>query len=219
MPKVKLSVIECDRDLLPRVCARCGRPSDHLVRRKFQWFPPLAYIGLVAGLLPFAIVAMLMTKRMEARMPMCDEHKRDWVWRQWVVIGGLVLLFTSGIVAFAIAVSQQERPGDSEAAGMVCAGFGFALLIFLIPAAIINNKAIRPTEITDRGMTLINVHRDFVDALADDRDRDREEYERQRQSRRERKRQQAGSDDRPPEEWPRPKQRTGDDDLDRRASD
>jgi hypothetical protein len=214
--KVKISARECRRGMLPQVCAKCGDPTSETVRRKFQWFPPIAYIAILAGLLPFAIIALVLTKRLEADMPMCEKHKKDWAWRQWFVVGGLLLLLVGGIGAFAFAASQQQGPNDGTV-GFVCLGSAIALLVFLIPAAFINNAAIRPTEITDKGMTLINVHRDFIAELEEDRDRDYEEEEKRRAERRAQRK--ADGDDR---ERPRPKRRVYDednDDLDRRARD
>jgi hypothetical protein len=214
MPKVKLSAYECRKGLLPGVCAKCAEPTEDFYLRKFSWYPPIAIVGfLVGGIIGFAILALILTKKMDVRVPMCPTHKGDWAWRRWFLGIGFLLIFGLGGAAFAIAASQQA-PND-DAVGFVCLGFGLGLLVFLIPALIINNNAIRPTEITERGITLTNVHRDFIEALEEDRDRDQAESSKgndeevEWRQRRPRSRPVNDSD-----EQPRRKPRSRDDDAD-----
>ena len=42
---------------LPEGCVKCNAPLDRpLKRTKYVWYPPVAYLGLLGGLLPFAIL-------------------------------------------------------------------------------------------------------------------------------------------------------------------
>ena len=60
--------------------------------------------------------------------------------------------------------------------------------LWLIVAAIIQNTAIRPTEITDDYIVLTGVSRDFDDAVRDERRREREREDRDYERRRSRRR-------------------------------
>src|SRR5262245_60095643 len=87
---------------LPDLCMQCGAPSAVRKNKRFSWFPPWVWILLfVCGLVPFAIVALVMTKRRTVNVPLCEAHKNHWLWRQLVVVGGLLALI--GIfVAFLV---------------------------------------------------------------------------------------------------------------------
>jgi hypothetical protein len=171
MPQVTLSRTECERDLLPAVCVVCGESADVRKSRKFAWHTPLAYLGLLAGLLPFVIIALVLTKRMTVKVPLCQAHKNHWTWRSLVVLGSLLAIGALGIGVLVMQANQQ--PGNDST--WMCLGGVLLLLVWLIAAAIIQSTAVRPTEITDRSIRLTKIHPAFIDALERDRDEDRAE--------------------------------------------
>jgi hypothetical protein len=172
MATVKLSDYECRRDLLPGVCMVCGAPADVRKSKNFSWYNPLAYLGLLAGLVPFLIIALVLTKRMTVRVPLCQQHQSHWSKRTLWVLGTFLAAMAVGIGAFAYMANQQP-PNDD--AGWVCLACVGLLFVWLVAAAIIQSSAIRPTEITDTSITLTKVHPDFVEALREERARIREE--------------------------------------------
>jgi hypothetical protein len=211
MATVKLSEYECERDLLPQVCAFCGEPAVTRVKRNFAWHPPWVWILILVNVLIAAVVAMILTKKMAVRVPVCDLHEGFWR-RKGIVLSltfAVIVVYVVGWVLFAI----YQGPGQDELTGWLCAGGVVLLLVWLVIAAVWNSVGVRPSEITDRFIRLAGVHGEFIAALEDDRERDREdEYELRRKRR-------ARRDEAERErEEPRHRDRSrDDDDLNRRA--
>jgi hypothetical protein len=178
MAKVRLSRYEVEDRGLPGVCMQCGAQAWSQKAKTFSWCPPWTGVLILAGLLPYVIVVAILTKRMTVHAPLCDEHKNHWAWRNWVLWLGLVILAVLGIASLVLLATQQDRRGGSNPiAGLACAGTAVAFLIWLITVAIIQQGAIRPTEITDDEITLTNVSAGFVDALEKEQNKRAPEYE------------------------------------------
>ncbi|MBN9520263.1 hypothetical protein J0H58_17330 [bacterium] len=166
MARVRLRWDETRGDELPEVCMRCGAPADVHRGRTFSWHPQWVLLLLFGGLLPFLIVAVILTKRMRVEVPLCDAHKNHWLARAaviWTTFFGLIGL---GVVAMLLMGPQ----GNDPVGGYVCAGTVVGLFIWLISAAILQSTSIRPVEITADDITLTRVASGFVDALRDQRD-------------------------------------------------
>jgi hypothetical protein len=161
----------------PEVCMKCGARSSVVVRRTFSWCPPWVIITIIAGLLIYAILAMVMTKRMSVKVPLCKEHKGHWTMRTLCILLGFLGLLV--FVGLAIALSSE----DSDLAGLVWMVTGVLLLAWLIMVIIFQYTAIRPTEITDRSITLTGVNEGYIEALREDRG-DSDDDDRPRRSRR-----------------------------------
>ncbi len=99
MAKIILTAYECERDLLPAVCAKCGAPAGSRVLRTLRVFETnerpwtfrrlargLGRLGLVCvffvGFVFFPWLVRLMTNRYarprEVRVPMCEAHRPEW---------------------------------------------------------------------------------------------------------------------------------------------
>jgi hypothetical protein len=185
MATVRLTYYEVRNDLLPPLCMKCGAPAAVHKSKTFAWHPPWVAVLILAGLLPWAIVAMILTKRMTVRMPFCEQHRNYWGVRAGVIWSGLVFFFLLGILGIVLlANADAHRGGPAEVIGpFICIGSVVGGLIWLITVAIMQNLSIRPTEITDRDITLTHVSRDFEDALWDDREPPEEEESRPRRRR------------------------------------
>jgi hypothetical protein len=225
MPNVKLTDFECRKNLLPDVCMFCGRRAVDRKKRTFAWHPPWVWILILVGVLIAAIVAMILTKRMTVRVPVCNEHEGFWRRRNLVVGLSLVAVVVVEVVFIAVAASQPQGQ-NNDWGGLACGGGAVLFLGWLVLVAIYSQRGLRPTEITDRFIRLTGVNQEFIHALEDDRERDREEeddYRRQWKERRQKEREADGRDrrcEREVDEWERPrppKPRPIDDDLERRA--
>jgi hypothetical protein len=188
MAQIRLRRYEAEGGL-PRACMRCGAPATLFKTKNFSWYPSWVYVLLLGGLLSFIIVAVIMQKRMRVSAPLCDQHKRHWVWPTAFAVAALLLLV--GVVFGGIAVGgalEGEVEKDLlDTLMTVCLLGGFGLfLVCLVVACVIQARAIRPIEITDRSITLTNVARAFVDAVegADDEYDEDEDYDRPRPRRR-----------------------------------
>lgn len=182
MPKVYLSRYEVKERTLPDVCMRCDAQALEVRAKTLAWCPSWVGVLIIFGLVPYAIVASILTRRMTVHAPFCEQHRNHWLWRNWFIGGGIVLLLLFGIAAIAL-LSASTQPGRREnpLGGVVCVGVAFLGLCWLIAAAIVQNQAIRATEITEDSITLTNVSAAFAAAVEDERHRLDEEY---RQSRR-----------------------------------
>lgn len=181
MATVRLRRYEVEDELLPPVCLKCGDNADVKRRKKFSWYPSWVNILILAGLIPFAIVAMILTKYMTIQAPVCHAHKGHWTWRSLFIWLGLLGCIILGFAAIAALVAL-DRPGGqrgmaNQLAPFVCLGSLGVFVVWLIAAAIVQQTGIRPTEITDRDITLTNVSADFVDALRDERERRDDDYD------------------------------------------
>ena len=58
MPSVRLRREDARRGNLPKVCMVCGEPADGFQSKTMSWYPGWVFILLLAGLLPFIIVAL-----------------------------------------------------------------------------------------------------------------------------------------------------------------
>jgi hypothetical protein len=129
MPEITLSAYECERDLLPAVCAKCGAPAEHRVLRKLRsvrndapaWtfryvVRSVAVIGVVCLVVssffcvPWLGVLILnrWARVREVRVPMCEAHRTEWDRLDWLthfmvsVCSVLVPALWVGGIAFAL---------------------------------------------------------------------------------------------------------------------
>jgi hypothetical protein len=168
MASVKLYRREVGPDELPMVCMRCGAAAAVEKRKTFSWYPGWVNILFLAGLLPWAIVAMILTKRMTVHAPLCRQHKNHWLVRTLAVLGGLafiVLAFFTALIVSSATQPPGRGPADDGSFGLICVGSLVGLLVLIVIAAICQMTAIRPMEITDRTITLAGVAPEFIDAL------------------------------------------------------
>ena len=167
MATVKLYRGEVKQDRLPKVCMRCGAPADQQKYKRFSWYPGWVNILFLVGLLPWVIVALVLTKRMAVYAPMCSRHRNHWLVRSLIVVGGLVLVLGAAVAAVVLMASADRRAGpDSDSiGGYACVGTLGALLLLIVVAVIVQTTTIRPSEITDRTITLVGVAPEFKKAL------------------------------------------------------
>ena len=167
MATVKLYRGEVKQDRLPRVCMHCGAAADVQKYKRFSWYPGWVNVLFLAGLLPWAIVALVLTKRMVVYAPMCNQHKNHWLVRSLIVVGGLILII-GGFIATVVMMASADRragPDSNQFGGYACVGTLGALLLLIVVAVIVQMITIRPSEITDRSITLVGVAPEFKRAV------------------------------------------------------
>jgi hypothetical protein len=177
MANAKFSFYEVDRKLIPELCMRCGEPATTHKNRTFSWCPPWVIVTIIAGLLPYVIVSMIVTKRKRVSVPLCDAHKHHWLSR------GLIILFS--FIALLGLIGLDIAFGDKDFVPILVVATLIAGLAWLILIAVLQNTAIRASEITDRSIKLSGLAESFCQAALVERDRRRDEEE-------------AFYDDRPP---------------------
>src|SRR5262245_51584716 len=133
MATVRLARYEVEERLLPPVCMKCGAPATSPQRKSFSWYPPWVNILILAGVLPFVIVAAVLTKRIIIHAPFCDEHRHHWTWRSWFVWLGLMFVMFMWFGAFAVAMTIANHQGvvADQLVGLACVGTILIGLVWL----------------------------------------------------------------------------------------
>lgn len=168
MAVLRLDSYDRNEGDLPEVCMQCGAPAALRKSKTFSWFPPWVWVVLfVCNILIFAIVAMIMTKRRTVDVPLCEQHKNHWLWRQLLVLGSLLGVLAVGFVAMLVS-SDNGGGDDSPLGGFLCVGSLLVLVAWVILAVIVQSTTIRPKEITDQGITLQGVSKAFVEAYEEE---------------------------------------------------
>jgi hypothetical protein len=187
-----MAVVELDRqdykDGLPDVCMRCGADAPARKWKTFSWHPGWVYLLILIHLLIFIIAALILTKRCKVAVPLCEQHRNHWFWRQLITLGGLF-----GLIGLIIVAAVNSDAFGQDAGLMIFLGSVAGFVAWLIVAVVLQVGSIRVTTIRDRSLTLTNVSREFVRAYHDEIDRReeamdrlaRERWERRRRPRRE----------------------------------
>jgi hypothetical protein len=189
--QIRLDREEVGKEQLPGACMRCGQPAVVYKSKNFAWHPPWVAVLILAGLLPYAIVAIVLTKRMTVYAPFCEAHKNHWLVRILGALGGLLLVGALGIGMIVLMANTDDPAGRRDNVlqsikAVGCIGTLVLLVVWLIGLVVMQMTAIRPTEITDDTITLTGVSETFIDAVDADRAQWEEEYERRRPRRRRR---------------------------------
>lgn len=168
MADIRLRVNEADGNL-PDVCLYCGEPAETTKTRKMSWCPPWVGILILTGVLPYVIVAMVMTRRATVQAPLCDQHQGHWLNRALLMWGSFFLFGLMGAAGLIFGLALPQRDQDTVMP-FVCAGAGLLFVVWLVIVVACQNTAIRPKEITESEITLTGVSDVFVDAVEADRD-------------------------------------------------
>ena len=150
---------------LPDVCMKCGAPATVRKHKTFSWYPPWLAVLLLAGLLPYIIVVLILTKKSRVEVPLCDAHKHHWLMRQALVLVSLLGLLAVGFVAVLLTTDGRA---DSGPFGFVCMGWVLLMIAWIVMASIVQFTSIRPQEITDTSVTLMSVSPLFAEAYEEE---------------------------------------------------
>jgi hypothetical protein len=226
MAQVRLTLREAD-DRLPDVCMVCGEAATTIKTQQMSYCP--SWIGvtwILGGPLVYFIMARMLTKHASVQTPFCDAHQSYWFKRLCITLGAVLFLILFGVGGF-FAVVLLAAGQRNESLGYYGLAAGVVLfLIFVIILGAIRRTSIRPSEITERDLLLVNVCQEFVDAIEEEdrdhgssrrgrrrRDEDDEDDEDDYDEDRPRKKRPAMDED-DDERRPKKKRRTVDDDDD-----
>lgn len=146
---------------LPPYCVKCGqRVTGEPYRKTFYWHTPLlwllALLGVV-GLIILSIVAMVIRKRADLAISICDQHlqrRKNLLITAWVL--GL------GCIPGGILVGALIHDSD------LAAGLGVLTGFLLFVAAIVTGvmaAVLRPREITEFSATFSGAGEQFLAQL------------------------------------------------------
>ncbi|HEY7313795.1 MAG TPA: hypothetical protein VH643_30880 [Gemmataceae bacterium] len=179
MATVRLESYDSEVHDLPEICMKCGAPSSVRKNKTFSWYPPWVGVLLLAGLVPYLIVAAIVTKRCRVEVPLCDQHKSHWLMRQLLVLLSLLGLLALGGVFMGVAIAASDKgSGNNPVFGFVCVGWLVLMVGWIVLACIVQYTTIRPSEITDTSIRLTSVSEVFVEACDEERPRSRARLDR-----------------------------------------
>jgi hypothetical protein len=137
---------------LPPRCVRCNAPADTRLERRMYWHSPWLAFLILAGVLVYAIVAVIVRKRADVELGMCTRHmdaRRNRILIAWAC----VVFGVGGCVA-----SLGAAPG---------VGFllGFVGVIAAIAFGMGQSNVLRPVRIDDQSVQLKGASEEYLASL------------------------------------------------------
>lgn len=172
MPSVRVSRLELERNVLPRICARCGEPCDASLPMAMRTSFSSLMLGLSLTLAPplFVLFALLLPARRTFSMPLCELDAHDWRWRyRWTDIVYTCLVAVTFVAACVIA---PLVPDGTELIGFVV--YYCVWCLWGVFAAILLTRTVRVSKVYSQGIELAGVHANFARSLMLDREADPE---------------------------------------------
>ena len=148
---------------LPDLCVKTGLPADGgTIRRKLMWHEPALYALILLGLLPYAIIALAVSKEATVDFPI-SKKVRD---RRNVMMTIAWILFAAAFgIGIYICSLMDKKPNRDDTIGMLFAVAGVLFLASLILAALVSGSLPTPTRIDRDYITLKGVSPKYLDQL------------------------------------------------------
>jgi len=182
MAYIRVTAYECERDLLPPICAKCGAPATARVIRPGRYFKedwklwkPVGTVFALIFIPPLGILGILrLSHRIDVRLPMCEEHRNDHVWRDRLFLIWVLPIWSIATLILEVLFVIDISGGDPEFCGFYLLGVLIAGGMGVIADTSLNLTSVKlQVQMKARGVWLRNVHPDFVAALVEDRARSR----------------------------------------------
>jgi len=165
MATVRLTRYECERNLLPRVCARCGAPAHRVVQ--FVLRSPVSIYLLACLMLAcpplFAMVFFRRRPTREYDVPMCEADQMDWKWRDRLTTYTFYILAGTYCLCALLIILLPEMTV------VFLLGYFVVWYAWHVPTPVLWTRTVRTTKVMKGGIRLSGVHPDFIRALMADR--------------------------------------------------
>ena len=142
-------VVATKQTEFPPICIKTGAPATVFKTRKLSWHSPWAYLGLLGGLLPFVIIALVTTKRGVIIIGLSKEAAAKRV--KWIALGWI----GSGVILAALIGLGSNM--HTQSVGFAFWGGIIALLTWVIIASRMTRLLV-PKRITETHLFLQGVH-------------------------------------------------------------
>lgn len=143
---------------LPPYCVKCGQSvTGEPFRKSFFWHNPWLFLLVLVNILVYAIVAMIIRKRADLAIFICDDHRQR---RRNLLIATWVLAL--GFIPGGILVGSLIHDSDTAV------GLGILTSFLLLIAAFVAgglSAVLRPKEITDSSATFSGACEQFLAML------------------------------------------------------
>jgi hypothetical protein len=145
-------VMANDCTVFPPRCVGCnGNEKLKMHPKQIVWAPPYAYVALLLGLLPGAILVMLMQRKVNIRIATCKHCRRRIAMQQLITLG--IVLAAFGALGLGAAVHRYFALG------------GLAILLAGIVYGVAATRLYRVVSIKDDVVTLKGMGKAFVGSL------------------------------------------------------
>ena len=135
---------------LPDRCIKCNAPANgYRLRRTLHWHDPLYYLIIFAGVLIYAVVALVVRKTARVHIGMCERHRNNRRMALYLSWG----MFLVSIVMFIMAISAENG---------IVALLGFFLLMAAGIYGAIGPRTIRATKIDEQFAWIRGVDREYL---------------------------------------------------------
>ena len=127
--------------VLPMFCVKCGQPAEGTLKKTFAWHSPLLYLLILVNILVYAIVAMVVSKKLKLEVPLCAEHRgkrKLYLGLGWGLLLGCI---PAGIVVGSMGADME---GIGFLLGLVM--FIASLVFFILGARTMVAKVIDDRE-------------------------------------------------------------------------
>jgi hypothetical protein len=155
MARAPVRVDDLERGDLPAVCAKTGEPCDGLVRDTLRVVPAWVAALVYAGVVPFLILRLYLSRRVEAKLPIAPARVRR--------IRGLVRAAWVAMVVGAAGLASAIFGAGAIGVLALLAGLGvYVATVFVGDLLWLGAIASRRPDV----VILTRVHPEFARALA-----------------------------------------------------
>jgi len=141
-------------------CIVCNAPATGKpLRRKLSWHSPWWYLLILFNLLFYAIAALIVRKKVDIRVGLCDSHRQRR--RMWITVAWLLVLVAIGLVVVATVT-----PLADEVIALLMGLFAVCLLAAGV-IAVYGPRIVTAKQIDDRYAWIGGVSSEFLDTLPD----------------------------------------------------
>ena len=138
---------------LPDRCVKCNSPANGYGKRlRLAWHSPLAFLALLGGLLPYVIVAIILTKRLTIYAGVCPRHRRR-------RLAGILVGWLGFALGFLVCVVGASARAPAGAWAFIV---GIVLILLSLVAGIVGSRIVWPRRIRDDRAWLNGVDPEYL---------------------------------------------------------
>lgn len=126
---------------LPPHCVKCAAASETELKKRLFWHPPIIYLAIFAGGLPYVLLALWLRKTLTIRLPLCHACART----RWRNIAISLLSLSVSLALLAAGFLWRSHP----TLGISLAVAGGVLFFFFLSWAI-TIQIVVPRKIDER---------------------------------------------------------------------
>jgi uncharacterized membrane protein len=144
-------VIPVSGTRFPDRCVVCNQPATKRLSRKLYWHAPALYALIAISVPIYIIVGLIVRKKAETEIGLCEEHAKRRIRGYWIAWGGFVACF-AGVIACIVE--------DVPAAALV---LGLGMIVVLV-VGLRMTLVVTPKRI-DKQFAWLKVGTPFLESL------------------------------------------------------